>query len=486
MTGRERTSTSALVAEPGPELERLEKRGDRFVLLAALDDRSALYLSFGPEGYTPFVAAGPNLPDAAARFPAAASYQVEAGELHGLAFAGREPEAGVRGLFVHRGGAHGAGGRSAVEGPELALPEPPYRGEAVLRIPFGPVRDATVESLMHRFHYLGERILTLEQHLGYKHRGAEDGLRRATLATLPVYAERVSGPNAVAFALAACQAVERASDVTVPPRAEGLRAILAELERAYNHFRDIGRIAASTTLRVGSAQGHALQEWTQRIGARLTGHRFLRGAVAVGGLRRDLDVDGLAVEVSRLEADARAYIEALEATELFVDRLETTGVLTPERARAWGAVGPVGRGSGVDVDVRRDAAYGAYRGLGFDVPTRMTGDAMARFRVRCEEVLTSLYLVRELTETLSAGAVMGERPSALPEDVLMLGWAEGPRGEVVAALTTDARGALARAVLRDGSRHNWPLFPDTVTDTYLMDYAINEASWGLTVASHDR
>lgn len=484
MTARGRSPAAPLAADPGGELEQAAERGDRFVLLVALDRDRALYLSFGAQGYVPFVAERSELPDAATLFPAAASYQAEAGELFGLPFPGRGADAGAR-AEVARGPAAGLGGASGQDRAP-APGEPPFQGDALVRVPFGPVRDGAVESLLHRFHYLGERILTLEQHLGFKHRGAEGCLTRATVQTLPVFAERVSGPNSVAFALAACQAVERAAEVAVPPRAETLRAILAELERVANHFRDIARIAAATTLRVGAAQGHGLQEWAQRIGARLTGHRFLRGALAVGGLRSDIEVGGLADEAARAEADARAYFEALEATELFVDRLETTGALAAERARAWGAVGPVGRGSGLDGDVRKDAPYGAYRGLDFGVPRQQRGDALARFRVRCEEVLTSLYLVRELVGTLGEGSVCGEAPAAFPPDALMLGWAEGARGEVVAALATDAQGMLRRAALRGGSRHNWPLFPDTVTDSYLMDYAINEASWGLTVASHDR
>lgn len=484
MTARPRAPASSLVSTLGPERELLERRSDRFVLLAALDASAVLYLTFGSEGYMPFVAERSEFSDATGLFPAAGSYQIEASELFGVTFARQEPGPDAPGVFTR-------GGRAAIAGPrpddvDLPLPEPPLQGDAVLRIPFGPVRDGVVESLLHRFHYLGEHVLTLEQHLGYKHRGVEARLERATVRTLPVFAERISGPNALAFALAASQAVERAADLTVPPRAEALRGILAELERVYNHFRDIGRIAAATTLRVGAAQGNALQESVHRLAARLTGHRFLRGSVAVGGLRGDIDVRGLADQASRIEADARAYFETLEATELFIDRLETTGVLALERARSWGAVGPVGRASGIDFDVRKDAAYGVYRDLGFNVPRQRGGDALSRFRVRCEEALTSLYLIRELTDTMPEGPVLGQVPDAFPRDALMLGWAEGAHGEVVAALLTDGDGVLTRAIARGGSRHNWPLFPDTVRDSYLMDYAINEASWGLTVASHDR
>ncbi len=74
-------------------------------------------------------------------------------------------------------------------------------------------------------------------------------------------------------------------------------------------------------------------------------------------------------------------------------------------------------------------------------------------------------------------------PSPLSEG---LGWAEGPRGSLFYALHIGADGRLARVKIKSPSFSNWRAFPFTVHDTNMMDYAINEASFGLTIAGCDR
>ena len=47
-------------------------------------------------------------------------------------------------------------------------------------------------------------------------------------------------------------------------------------------------------------------------------------------------------------------------------------------------------------------------------------------------------------------------------------------------------GKLARVKIKSPSFSNWRVFPFTVHDSNMMDYAINEASFGLTIAGCDR
>ena len=50
----------------------------------------------------------------------------------------------------------------------------------------------------------------------------------------------------------------------------------------------------------------------------------------------------------------------------------------------------------------------------------------------------------------------------------------------------DHDGRLARVKIKSPSFSNWRAFPFTVHETNMMDYAINEASFGLTIAGCDR
>src|SRR5204862_6874893 len=95
---------------------------------------------------------------------------------------------------------------------------------------------------------------------------------------------------------------EKLSGQPIPRRAAWRRTLLLELERLFNHFGDAGNMCAGGALAVGTTTGAAMKEGVQRRIERLVGHRFLRGAVAIGGLRRDLpseELDALRRELPR-------------------------------------------------------------------------------------------------------------------------------------------------------------------------------------------
>jgi Ni,Fe-hydrogenase III large subunit len=73
-----------------------------------------------------------------------------------------------------------------------------------------------------------------------------------------------------------------------------------------------------------------------------------------------------------------------------------------------------------------------------------------------------------------------------PPDSEGLGWAESPRGTLFYAVHVGSDGKLSRVKIKSPSFSNWRVFPFTVHDSNMMDYAINEASFGLTVAGCDR
>ena len=352
-------------------------------------------------------------------------------------------------------------------------------------LPFGPVRAGVVESVRLDFYYVGEHILHLYPQLFRKHRGMEQRFAGARLMTATVLAERVSGIGSFSHALAFCQAVEQAAGCTVPPRARMLRTLFAELERIYNHLHYLGHLADTTTLKVGHAEGVLLEERAKQINGRLTGSRFLRGVLKPGGLRRDFGaLDGLAETLETLRADAAVYADRLEATGSFLDRLITTGPLPKQTAFDQGASGPVERASGLDRDLRRDYPYAGYDRVPIEVPVREDGDAYARYRVRVAELMTAIAIVQRVLLLIEDGPVAA--PCVPPPLSEGLGWSEGPRGGTFYAVHFDAAGTLAHTKIKSPSFSNWRVFPFTVHDSNMMDYAINEASFGLSVAGCDR
>jgi Ni,Fe-hydrogenase III large subunit len=362
---------------------------------------------------------------------------------------------------------------------------PEIDNEDVQRLPFGPVRADVVESVELDFFYVGEHILHLQPQLFFKHRGMEKRFEGRSLAHGTILAERVSGVGSFAHALAFCQAVEQAAGCTVPTRARMLRSLLAELERLYNHLHYLGHLAHTTTLKVGEAEGKLLEERAKQLNSRLTGNRFLRGMLTPGGLRLDLaPKPWLGDALETLRREIAPYMARLESTNSHLDRLITTGVLSRKAAFDQGATGPIERASGIDRDLRHDHPYAGYGELPFAVPVKNSGDAHARAQVRIAEIDASIALIQRILLLLPDGPVRAD--CVPPPRSEGLGWAESPRGSLFYAVHFGGDGGLARVKIKSPSFSNWRVFPLTVHDSNMMDYAINEASFGLTVAGCDR
>jgi Ni,Fe-hydrogenase III large subunit len=247
-------------------------------------------------------------------------------------------------------------------------------------------------------------------------------------------------------------------------------------------------LAKTTTLKVAEAEGLWLEERLKQLNGKLTGSRFLRGLIAPGGLRRELDVSGLGQALDAIEPDVATYLDRLEATRSYLDRLQTTGILARQAAFDQGATGPIERASDLDRDLRRDHGYALYPDLDFSVPVETGGDAHARALVRAAEIRQSFALIRQSLAAIAPGPVRRADAVEPPDpDGEGLGWVEGVRGGLLYAVHLDAaRKNLARVKIKEPSFSNWRVFPFTVQDSNMMDYAINEASFGLSLAGADR
>jgi formate hydrogenlyase subunit 5 len=431
------------------------------------------------------------VPSLANIWPLLSWYERETTDLFGLRFVDQpQPYR----LILHEGVAarrppfdpdYPPGQRLHVEASPRVIPELSGAEADVQLLPFGPVRADVCESAEFLFFYVGEAILHYHPRLFFKHRGMEKRFEGLAPERGVVLAERVSGVGSAAHALAYCQALEAAAGCIVPPRARLLRVVLAEMERLYNHLHYFGHLCHTTTLKVGEATGKLLEERAKQLNSRLTGSRFLRSVLTPGGLRRDLSPEPwLGVELAALCEQFSRYAAHMEDTASHLDRLITTGKLDPGVAFDQGATGPVDRASGLDRDLRRDHPYAAYAELSPDIAVREAGDAHARAQVRMAEVEAGIALIRRALDRLPDGPVRAH--CAVAPNTEGLGWAESPRGTLFYAVHIGGDGKLARVKIKSPSFSNWRVFPFTVHDSNMMDYAINEASFGLTIAGCDR
>ncbi len=177
--------------------------------------------------------------------------------------------------------------------------------------------------------------------------------------------------TALAHGLAFCQAVEAVGRVEVPARAKALRVFLAELERLRQHVGAIQEIRESPALVVANSQAEILEEGLLWICCELTGHRYLLGLLALGGLLCDLPDPAC----RRALTQAHELLKGLDGLDAdlrlsgsFLDRLEEVGFVPTKNALAYDLLGPVARASGVSRASRRAQPYSDYEHCQSEVP----------------------------------------------------------------------------------------------------------------------
>src|SRR6266571_4214533 len=304
-------------------------------------------------------------------------------------------------------------------------------GEGVHEIPVGPVHAGTIEPGHFRFSVVGEKILRLEERLGYTHKGIEKRFEAMTLEEGAKLAGRVSGDSTVAYAWAYAMAVEGATGTEPPPRALALRGILLELERIANHLGDLGYLGNDVALSFGFFQFWRLKEDLLRLNAELFGHRYLMDAIAPGGVATDLSPPQAEILLERLEAIRREVVTLRSIYDEHAgaqDRFILTGQVLPELAGRMGLTGFAARASGVKHDLRVDYPVPPYRQLDPRIASHTRGDVAARVSVRFDEALESIRLVQALVRRLPPEGVRAPLAKA-KSGARGLGWVEGWRGE---------------------------------------------------------
>ncbi|MCA1217768.1 hydrogenase large subunit [Streptomyces sp. 8L] len=371
--------------------------------------------------------------------------------------------------------------------PAFAEPEGPFpflevEGDGVYEIPVGPVHAGLIEPGHFRFSVVGETIVKLKARLWYVHKGVEKLFEGRTAEKGLLLAERVSGDTAVGHALAYCLAVEEATGTDVPEPAQRARAFLLELERLYNHVTDLGALCNDVGHGILNAHALRVREQLLRLGDAVTGHRLLRGGVVPGGAVIRHVPERAALEA--IGADIAEIVALALGHATVRDRFTGTARLSPTAAGDLGCLGYVARASGLDTDARLTHPFYDLGGA-LSVPVHLTGDVLARFRVRADEAAASVALATHLAEGLRPGAATV--PLAPPTGAAAsgVGLVEGWRGTIATRVETGPDGRLTRVRPVDPSFFNWPALPVALADTIVPDFPLTNKSFNLSYAGND-
>ncbi len=285
----------------------------------------------------------------------------------------------------------------------------PLENDMVLNM--GPQHPATHGVLRVLLRLDGETVAACVPELGYLHRGYEKIAENMTYHEFLPHTDRLDYLSPLSNNVAYAQAVEKAADVEIPPRAMWIRMLIAELARISSHLMAMG----ATAMDVGAI---TMLLWTFRereklydIFTKICGARFTTSYTRIGGVATDITPDIIPM-VNQFLDEFPGHLKDFESlvnrNRIFVERLRGVGYLGAEDCISLGLTGPVLRGAGVAHDLRVDEPYMLYDKVDFNIITYTDGDAYGRYMVRVDEMKESLKIVRQLMESIPEGDIMAD------------------------------------------------------------------------------
>ena len=337
----------------------------------------------------------------------------------------------------------------------------------------------------------GEIVQDAEMRIGYLHRSMEKLAEERTYTQNIPFTDRIDYLAAMSNNLAYCLAAEELLGIEVPPRAQAIRVMFAELQRVASHAMANGTFindcgAWHTPLfYMFRDRERVLDMFEMTCGARLTTN-YMR----IGGVAFDLP-DELLPTLESFLADMPDRIADYEAllmeNEILHARARGVGVISPEMAINSSLSGPVLRATGVPWDLRKANPYCGYENYEFDVPVGEQGDCFDRFLVRMAEVKQSLKILRQVIDNLPDGPWLADVPlHARPEPGEAYARVESPRGELGFYLVSDGGPAPYRFHCRPPSLINLTALKEMSIGGTLADAIVTLGSIDIVVGEIDR
>ncbi len=347
-----------------------------------------------------------------------------------------------------------------------SLVEPGQDGTLILNM--GPQHPSTHGVLRVVLEIEGETIVRLRPEIGYLHTGIEKTCEAKFYQQVVPLTDRIDYLCPMTNNLCYCLAVEKLLGLEIPPKAQWMRVLMNELTRINSHLVWLGTHAMDLGAMTVLLYCFREREEVLRFYEMVSGQRMMSSYFRIGGLALEPPL-GFFEKVKNfadgVPARVDEYENLLTGNPIFKMRTKGIARLSAEDAIALGASGPTLRGSGVDIDLRRDAPYSGYENFKFIVPVATEGDVFARYVCRVQELRESIGIVQQALAGMPEGPIKADAPKVVLPDrekmktqmealiyhfkIITEGFAV-PAGEVYQAVESP-RGEMGYYVVSDGT-----------------------------------
>ncbi len=434
----------------------------------------------------------PNIQTIVDIIPGAAFHELEVADLFGIAFEGNPSPphfilsenwpAGVYPL------------RKDVKASEVKLePSPsdvtrePESGKLVKFI-IGPQHPALLEPEKFDITVEGEVVKKVDPRLGYVHRGIEKAAESRSYVQDIYLVERVCGICNPCHACGFVETVEKLLKCDVPPRAKYLRVIALELNRLHSHLLTLGHAGLEIGYETLFQYFWRDREPIMDLIELTTGNRVYGSLMTIGGVRRDLkdsDIPIIRKTLDDLMKKVPFYRKVYLDEPSIKARMQDVGTLSREEAIKLCVCGPVARGSGYDIDIRKDDPYEAYGEIPFKEIVYTEGDTWARMNVRMDEVEEAIKIILYALDHLPKGPIRVDVSRYVPAGEA-INRVEAPRGELFYYVKGNGTASPERVKIRTPTFANLPSFLTTAIGENIADVPPNFVSLDPCFSCTDR
>ena len=332
----------------------------------------------------------------------------------------------------------------------------------------GPQHPSTHGVLRLLLEIDGETVVRMMPDIGFLHTGIEKTCEAKFYHQVVPLTDRIDYLCPLTNNLCYALAVEKLLGIEIPPRAQWLRVMMNELTRINSHLVWLGTHAMDIGAMTVFLYCFREREDVLRLFEAVSGQRMMTSYFRIGGvaLEPPLDFfDRVREFADRFPSRVDQYEGLLTGNPIWVMRTKGVAKLSAEDAIALGASGPTLRGSGVDIDLRRDMPYTGYENFNFKVPVGKEGDVFERYMLRVAELRESIAIVKQALDGMPSGPVKANAPKVVLPDrekmktemealiyhfkIVTEGFAV-PEGEVYQAVESP-RGEMGYYIVSDGS-----------------------------------